>query len=87
MAVSVYVLAAIVRKRLNLDASLYQLLQILSLTLFEETPILRAFQANVEIRKNHCFASRPGLVVLTLTTRLGQSGFSQFPEPSYAKVQ
>ena len=46
IAVSVYVLAAIVRKRLNLDASLYQLLQILSLTLFEETPILQAFQAN-----------------------------------------
>ncbi len=46
IAVSVYVLAAIVRKRLNLEASLYQILQILSLTLFEKTPILQAFQAN-----------------------------------------
>ena len=35
IAVSVYVLVAIVRKRLGLEASLYQLLQILSVTLFE----------------------------------------------------
>ena len=41
---SVYVLVAIVRKRLGLDVSLYQILQILSLTLFEKTPILRALQ-------------------------------------------
>ena len=45
IAVSVYVLVAIVRKRLRLDASLYQVLQILSLTLFEKTPILCALQA------------------------------------------
>jgi hypothetical protein len=45
IAVSVYVLVAIVRKRLGLQASLYQILQILSLTLFEKTPILRALQA------------------------------------------
>jgi Transposase DDE domain len=44
IAVSVYVLVAIVRKRLRLDASLYQVLQILSLTLFEKTPILCALQ-------------------------------------------
>jgi hypothetical protein len=46
IAVSVYVLVAIIRKRLSLDASLYQILQILSLTLFERTPILRALQAS-----------------------------------------
>jgi DDE family transposase/uncharacterized protein DUF4372 len=45
IAVSVYVLVAIVRKRLELDASLYQILQILSLSLFEKTPILCALQA------------------------------------------
>jgi hypothetical protein len=45
IAVSVYVLVAIVRKRLGLEASLYQILQILSLTLFERTPILCALQA------------------------------------------
>ncbi len=44
IAVSIYVLVAIVRKRLGLDASLYQILQILSITLFEKTPILQAFQ-------------------------------------------
>jgi len=44
IAVSVYVLVAIVRKRLALDVSFYQLLQVLSLTLFEKTPILRALQ-------------------------------------------
>ena len=42
IAVSVYVLVAIVKKRLNLDAPLYTLLQILSLTLFEKMPILHA---------------------------------------------
>ncbi len=45
VAVSVYVLVAIVRKRLDLEASLYQILQILSVTLFEKTPILQALQA------------------------------------------
>ena len=45
IAVSVYVLVAIVRKRLGLEASLYQILQILSLTLFEKTPVLCTLQA------------------------------------------
>lgn len=45
IAVSVYVLVAIVRKRLGLEVSLYQILQILSVTLFEKVPILQAFQA------------------------------------------
>ena len=44
IAVSVYVLVAIVRKQLDIEASLYQLLQIFSMTLFEKTPILRALQ-------------------------------------------
>ena len=39
IAVSVYVLVAIVKKRLQISASLYQILQILSLTLFERTPL------------------------------------------------
>jgi transposase len=43
IAVSVYVLVAIVRKRLNLDVSLYTLLQVLSLTLFEKMPLQQAF--------------------------------------------
>ena len=44
IAVSVYVLVAILRKRLGLEASLYQILQILSLTLFEKVPILQALE-------------------------------------------
>lgn len=44
IAVSVYVLVAIIRKRLGLETSLYQILQILSVTLFEKTPILQALQ-------------------------------------------
>src|SRR6267378_2211409 len=45
IAVSIYVLVAIARKRLGLEKSLYQILQILSVTLFEKTPILCALQA------------------------------------------
>src|SRR6266852_882700 len=43
IAIAVYVLVAIVKKRLALDATLYQIRQVLSVTLFEKTPILRAF--------------------------------------------
>ena len=39
IAVSVYVLVAIIRKRLALQASLYEMLHILSLTMFERTPL------------------------------------------------
>jgi len=46
IAVSVYVRVAIVRKRLGLEVSLYQILQILSVTLFEKTPILQALQTS-----------------------------------------
>ena len=46
IAVSVYVLVAIVRKNLTLETSLYQILQILSLSLFEKMPILQALQAS-----------------------------------------
>src|SRR5882724_1634077 len=46
IAVSIYLLVAIVRKRLELRASLYQILQILSVTLFEKVPILRALEAS-----------------------------------------
>jgi hypothetical protein len=45
IAVSVYVLVAIVRKRLGLEDSLYRILQIFSVTIFEKAPILRVFEA------------------------------------------
>ena len=47
IAVSVDVLVAIVKKRLHLDASLYTLLQILSVTLFEKMPLQQAFPGSV----------------------------------------
>ena len=46
IAVSVYVLIAIIKKKLNLDVSLYTLLQILSVTIFEKMPLQQAFQEN-----------------------------------------
>ena len=42
IAISVYVLVAIVKKQLKLEGSLYRILQILSVSLFEKTPILQA---------------------------------------------
>ena len=39
IAVSVYLLVAIVKKRLNLSASLYEMVQILNLTMFERIPL------------------------------------------------
>ena len=44
IAVSVYVLIAIIKKRLGLKQSLYTILQILSLSLFEKKPILSLFE-------------------------------------------
>jgi len=44
IAVSVYLLVAIVKKRLDLPASLYTLLQVISVTLFEKMPISQALQ-------------------------------------------
>src|SRR5258708_23087844 len=43
VALSVYLLVAIVKKRLGLDSSLYKVLQILSITIFEKSPILQVF--------------------------------------------
>ncbi len=61
IAVSVYVLVAIVRKRLGLEASLYQTLQILSVTLFEKTPILCALQT-IDVEAN--FAENVNQLIL-----------------------
>jgi hypothetical protein len=45
IAISIYVLVAIVKKRLKIDRSLYTILQILSVSLFEKTPILQVLSA------------------------------------------
>jgi len=50
-AVSVYILVAIIRKRLNPDASLYTILQVLSLTVFEKMPLLQVLS---ESKNSQC---------------------------------
>ena len=44
IAISVYVLVAIIKKQLRLNVTLHTLLQILSLTLFEKLPLRQAFR-------------------------------------------
>ena len=46
IAVSIYVLVAIMKKRMKIDLTLYTILQILSITLFEKMPILQALTAD-----------------------------------------
>jgi IS4 transposase len=46
IAISTYVLVAIMKKRLKIDLTLYTILQILSITLFEKMPILQALTAD-----------------------------------------
>jgi len=55
--VSIYVLVAIVKKRLALDATLHEILQVLSLTLFEQVPILQAF-GDVESQQKSAVISK-----------------------------
>ena len=52
IAVSVYVLVAIVKKRLGLEASLYTLLQVFSVTLFEKMPMSQAFSESTTTFKD-----------------------------------
>jgi hypothetical protein len=62
IAIAVYVLVAIVKKRLALDATLYQILQVLSVTLFEKTPILRAFHDQGSQEKSALFSNQLNLL-------------------------
>jgi hypothetical protein len=56
IAIATYVLVAILRKRLNINAPLYNILQILSVTLFEKSPLLQVLsEGNADIDKEqHC---------------------------------
>jgi len=54
IAVCVYVLVAIVKKELRLECSMYQILQILSISLFEKVPIQQALTSIVSQNKNTC---------------------------------
>jgi IS4 transposase len=64
IAISVYVLVAILKKRLSMDATLYQILQVLSVTLFEKTPILRAFDDTHSQEKSARFSNQLNLLDL-----------------------
>ena len=54
IAISVYVLVAIVKKELHLDCSLYQILQILSISLFEKAPIQQVLTSNYSQNDKTC---------------------------------
>ena len=58
---SVYVLVAIIRKKLNLSLSLYTLLQVLSLTLFEKMPLQQAFPGNDHTSDNGSISNQLNL--------------------------
>ena len=58
IAVTVYVLVAILKKRLQLDASLYTILQSLSVTLFEKTPLDRLFSKLQPEHDDHASANQ-----------------------------
>ncbi len=52
VAISVYVLVAIVKKRLNIKADLYTILQVLSLTLFEKMPLEQVLSDSASVEKD-----------------------------------
>ena len=60
-AISIYVLVAIIKKELNLSASLYQILQVVSVTIFERTPILQALQLQHTGEKSALFSNQLSL--------------------------
>jgi uncharacterized protein DUF4372/DDE family transposase len=64
IAISIYVLVAIVRKELRLSASLYQILQVTSVTIFERVPILQAFQQDQPREKSDPFPNQLSLLDL-----------------------
>jgi Transposase DDE domain/Domain of unknown function (DUF4372) len=61
IAISIYVLVAIVKKRLNLDRSLYSILQILSLSLLEKIPISQALSGIDDIENKDEFCNQLNL--------------------------
>ncbi len=63
-AVSIYVLIAIVKKRLALEPGLHEILQVLSLTLFEQVPILQAFGDAQSQQKSTGFSNQLNLLDL-----------------------
>jgi hypothetical protein len=63
-AISVYVLVAIVRKRLGIERDLYTMLQILSITLFEKMPLAQALSGEARISENAAIRNQLSLFTL-----------------------
>jgi len=61
IAISVYVLVAIVRKELKVERSLAEILQILSLTLFEKTPLIQALAHENDPNETHTLPNQRSL--------------------------
>ena len=61
IAISVYLLVAIVRKELHLSASLYQILQVISVTIFDQMPMLQALQLQDNGEKSSLFSNQLNL--------------------------
>ncbi len=61
IAISTYVLVAIVKKRMNIDASLHSILQVLSVNLFEKTPLSQLIQNIDEIEPSSVSGPQLGL--------------------------
>ena len=80
IAVSIYVLVAIVKKQLNLDLSLYTILQILSLTLFERRPILQVLSETQPRRRRKPFALAAEMLVISYKR---WQELESLPEPEY----
>ena len=66
IAISVYVLIAIIKKRLRLDSELYTILQVLSLSLFEKTPLYQLLTGLENKGDNDSNAKQLNLFDLTL---------------------
>ena len=62
-AIATYVLVAIVKKRLNISASLYEMLQILSLTMFEQTPLNSLLSTASSASNNDEFSNQLNLFI------------------------
>ena len=61
IAVSVYVLIAIIKKRLDLEASLYTILQTLSLTLFEKIPLNQLLRTDLDFSPDPVYRNQLNL--------------------------
>jgi hypothetical protein len=71
----VYVLVAIVRKRLNLELSLHEMLQILSITPFDKTPMIQLFTYSATITgREQAEALRASRGTLSHLVQLGSRG-------------